>query len=60
MKAEFHDPDMPFHWVGADGQHHWVTEDHALEVLKWFYDEWPGGLNEATSAKRTAADGEVK
>jgi hypothetical protein len=31
-----------------------------LEVLKWFYDEWPGGLNEATSEKRTAADGEVK
>lgn len=47
------DAEMPRHWTSADGQQHWVTTDHALEILRWFYDEWPGGFEEIEACSRT-------
>jgi len=41
------DFDLPVKWTGADGTQHECTDDHAVEVLKWLYDEFPGGLDEA-------------
>ena len=30
--------DFPFSWQDSEGTRHWATNDHALEVLKMFYD----------------------
>ena len=42
-------------WTASDGMRHWATPSHALEVLKLFYDEWPGGVGEFEAEKRAAA-----
>ena len=46
--------ELSIEWTASDGMRHWATPSHALEVLKLFYDEWPGGVGEFEAEKRAA------
>jgi hypothetical protein len=46
---------LSIEWRDSDNVQHWATPSHALEILRLFYDEWPGGVDEFRAWQARAA-----